>query len=180
MRSVKPILRVQSVKPVKPVLRLQSGRARIRYMRCPVHKERCTLCNMVFASKSYARAQNQLKMHRLSHASEKPCPVCKGSKREKRFKREASTAQHLESGTCPGCPGEDNGRMLILEAICRFHSHLISPHIIENGVADGGVGGCMGCLPDKAYWCEHCNRTFDDYSAREQHAKDKHDDKDMT
>jgi len=110
------------------------------------------------------------------------CPVCG----EERFKSGACVAQHVESGTCPNCPGKENARKAIFGFIRKnsaASNALLDRNLLmlEDEIdLDGGGSGWTGAVPDKPYECRQCSKYFKDVSSLMQHQRAKHGGQNMS
>ena len=93
------------------------------------------------------------------------CPVCGDQK----FRSGANAVQHVESGYCRGCRGQEQAR----DQIYRFASskktmqpYLNGTPLLTNG-SDGGT-------PDFPYSCQQCSKQFRQLSQLMQHQDQKH------
>mmetsp|Transcript_5698 Transcript_5698/g.18327 ORF Transcript_5698/g.18327 Transcript_5698/m.18327 type:complete len:90 (+) Transcript_5698:38-307(+) len=76
---------------------------------------------------------------------------------------------HVESGSCPGCPGADNARNQIYN-FARGHTatrSLLTPMLMDRP-------GQSLDVTDMAYQCNRCRKTFRQMSQLMQHTSDKH------
>lgn len=92
------------------------------------------------------------------------CPVCGVV----RFKNGMGAVMHVESGSCPGCPGADTARRQIFNFVSghRRTQSLLTPMLMD---MPGGLD-----VVDKPYQCKHCAKTFRQLSQLMQHQRDKH------
>lgn len=129
-----------------------------------VHGYQCQECNRNFNS------QNELNMHMQTHrARTVACPIC----RDTRFKSNANAVQHVESGFCRGCKGQDNARQQIYEFASRQGA--LRPYITSTPMlTNGDNGNSYGNVPDKPYCCPDCNKSFRQMSQLLQHQDNKH------
>lgn len=120
----------------------------------------CTECHQQFNS------QNELNMHMQVHRPRQfHCPVCG----DVRFKSPANAVQHVESGFCRGCRGQDNARQQIYDFVQRNAGG--SNPLLTNG-GNHAYGG--GSVPDLPYQCQECAKSFRHLSQLMQHMDQKH------
>lgn len=112
-------------------------------------------------------SQNELTMHMQVHRPRNvACPICG----EKRFRTGANAVQHVESGYCSGCKGQDNARRQIYNFAQRqrgMQPYLNGTPLLTNGGYNDGV-------PDFPYHCPHCSKSFRNASQLMQHQDQKH------
>jgi len=114
-------------------------------------------------------SQNELNMHMQVHRPrDVACPVC----RETRFRSGANAVQHVESGYCTGCVGQDNARRAIYDYASQQGQ--MRPYISHIPMlTNGSYGG--GNVPDYPYSCPQCvNKSFRQLSQLLQHNDQKH------
>jgi hypothetical protein len=86
------------------------------------------------------------------------------------FRSGANAVQHVESGYCSGCRGQDNARQQIYDyargqrGMQRFMGE--TPLLTWNGMNNG--------VPDLPYRCPECNKSFRQLSQLLQHQDQKH------
>eukprot|EP00541_Cyclophora_tenuis_P001975 CAMPEP_0116557800 /NCGR_PEP_ID=MMETSP0397-20121206/9448_1 /TAXON_ID=216820 /ORGANISM="Cyclophora tenuis, Strain ECT3854" /LENGTH=114 /DNA_ID=CAMNT_0004083311 /DNA_START=124 /DNA_END=468 /DNA_ORIENTATION=+ len=106
-------------------------------------------------------------MHMQTHRPRNvACPVCG----DQRFKSGANAVQHVESGFCRGCRGQENARNQIYEFAKRqgvMHHYMDIPQLTYGDYDDGGV-------PDFPYHCPQCSVSFRQLSQLLQHQDQKH------
>ena len=122
----------------------------------------CHQCSRTFGD------SNQLKMHMQVHrAKTVSCPVC----RETRFGSSANAVQHVESGHCSGCRGQDNARQQIYE----FSSGkgAMRKYMTETPLLTYGDHR-HAAVPEYPYCCRPCNKKFRNMSQLLQHKDHKH------
>ena len=111
--------------------------------------------------------QNQLNMHMQTHRPRNvACPICK----DQRFRSSANAVQHVESGYCTGCTGQDNARTQIYElaqSLNGMQRYLNGTPLLTNGGYNSGV-------PDLPYQCQECAKSFRQLSQLMQHQDQKH------
>ncbi|KAL3791868.1 hypothetical protein HJC23_010728 [Cyclotella cryptica] len=121
----------------------------------------CGECGRIFNN------QNELNMHMQTHRPRNvACPVCG----ERRFRSGANAVQHVESGYCSGCLGQDNARRQIYDFARRqrgMQSFMDETPLLTY---DGNTGG----VPDFPYRCRECSRSFRQLSQLMQHQDQKH------
>lgn len=126
----------------------------------------CGLCCKVHFS------ENELNHHLQTHSPRKvACPVC----RERRFRSTTQAVQHIESGFCRGCIGQENARNIIY----RFTSSepAMRRYLTEDGILIMTVEGLELypiAVPGKPYQCPACTRSFEHLSQLLQHCDYKH------
>ena len=89
---------------------------------------------------------------------------------ETRFRSGANAVQHVESGYCTGCKGQDNARRQIYDfaqAQRGMRPYLTGTPMLTNGSGSSGV-------PDKPYQCPQCAKSFRHLSQLMQHQDQKH------
>jgi len=122
----------------------------------------CHTCYRTFNS------SNELEMHMQTHrAKTVSCPICGDTK----FGSSANAVQHVESGYCRGCKGQDNARQQIYEFARRtgkLNQYMTETPMLTNG------GAPYGAVPDKPYCCRECNKSFRQMSQLLQHQDNKH------
>ncbi|KAL7531321.1 hypothetical protein ACHAXR_003977 [Thalassiosira sp. AJA248-18] len=112
-------------------------------------------------------SQNELNMHMQVHRPRTvSCPICG----EQRFRTGANAVQHVESGHCSGCRGQDNARRQIYEYARRQQS--MKPFL--NGTPLLTNGGYNDGVPDFPYQCPQCAKSFRHASQLMQHQDQKH------
>mmetsp|Transcript_17434 Transcript_17434/g.25177 ORF Transcript_17434/g.25177 Transcript_17434/m.25177 type:complete len:176 (+) Transcript_17434:30-557(+) len=123
----------------------------------------CSTCNRVFNN------QNELNMHMQVHRERNvACPVCGDC----RFRSGANAVQHVESGYCRGCRGQDNARMQIYKFA---HSQRGMSSYLTNSTPQLEWGGYEDSdIPDYPYCCPDCNKSFRQLSQLLQHKDQKH------
>lgn len=94
------------------------------------------------------------------------CPICG----EQRFRSGANAVQHVESGYCTGCRGQDNARQQIYEYARRQSS--MQPFL--NGTPMLTYGDNYSSVPDLPYQCQQCAKSFRQLSQLLQHQDQKH------
>lgn len=94
------------------------------------------------------------------------CPICG----EQRFRSGANAVQHVESGYCTGCRGQDNARQQIYEYARRQSG--MQPYL--NGTPLLTNGGYNNSVPDFPYQCTVCAKSFRQLSQLLQHQDQKH------
>jgi hypothetical protein len=95
------------------------------------------------------------------------CPLCN---RTKKYKDIVGLASHVESGSCPGCLGQDNARNQVYRQVSQ-----VAPGFISNVPMIGyGDWNDVTAPESGAYFCRKCNRTFNTVSALMGHTKHKH------
>uniref|UniRef100_A0A7S2YSA1 C2H2-type domain-containing protein n=1 Tax=Entomoneis paludosa TaxID=265537 RepID=A0A7S2YSA1_9STRA len=122
----------------------------------------CSQCSRTFNN------QNELNMHMQVHRPRNvSCPVCG----ETRFRSGANAVQHVESGYCTGCRGQDQAR----EQIYRFAAKQKSmrPFMNSTPMLEYGDGSDYG-VPDLPYHCPDCSKPFRHLSQLLQHQDQKH------
>ena len=113
-------------------------------------------------------SQNELNMHMQVHRPRNvACPVCG----EQRFRSGANAVQHVESGYCSGCLGQDNAREQIYKFAAAQRS--MGRYMTERPLLTYG-GGVSGPVPDMPYCCQECNKSFRQLSQLLQHQDQKH------
>ena len=132
------------------------------YVNVPVSYQ-CQQCSRLFSD------SNQLEMHMQTHRERNvACPVC----RETRFRSGANAIQHVESGYCTGCTGQDNARQQIYEFAARqgkLRGYMTGTPMLTNG-----NNGPYGTVPDLPYCCPDCSKSFRQMSQLLQHQDNKH------
>ena len=112
-------------------------------------------------------SQNELNMHMQVHRTRNvACPICG----EQRFRSGANAVQHVESGYCTGCRGQDNARQQIYEFAQRqsgMQQFLTGTPMLTNG-------GHYDSIPDFPYQCRECAKSFRQMSQLLQHQDQKH------
>lgn len=115
-------------------------------------------------------SSNQLNMHMQVHRQKNvSCPVCGDT----RFGSSANAVQHVESGYCTGCTGQDNARQQIYE----FSSGkgAMRNYMTETArLTYGDHGASYDAVPDYPYCCRPCNKQFRNMSQLLQHQDNKH------
>ena len=121
----------------------------------------CKECGREFTN------QNNLNMHMQVHRPRQfHCPVCG----DVRFKSPANAVQHIESGYCRGCRGQDNARKQIYNFVQR-NAGGNNPLLLNGGNHAYGGGGLV---PDFPYQCQECAKSFRHLSQLMQHMDQKH------
>ncbi|KAG7366744.1 zinc finger C2H2 type domain containing protein [Nitzschia inconspicua] len=124
----------------------------------------CAICSRTFTN------QNNLDMHMQVHRSRNvSCPVCG----ETRFKSGANAVQHVESGFCSGCRGEEHAR----EQIYRFAQSKKSMSRFMTDAPQltyGNWNSNNQRVPDFPYQCPDCSKAFRQMSQLLQHQDQKH------
>ncbi len=111
--------------------------------------------------------QNELNMHMQVHRPRNvACPICG----EQRFRTGANAVQHVESGYCTGCRGQDNARRQIYD----FARRQSSMQQFINGTPMLTNGGYNDSVPDFPYQCRECAKSFRQLSQLMQHQDQKH------
>lgn len=127
-----------------------------------VHSYQCNECYREFSS------QNQLNMHMQVHRPRSiSCPVCGDT----RFRSGANAVQHVESGHCTGCRGQDNARQQIYQYATQqaaFRPYLNDVPMLTNGAYS------PSSVPDCPYGCPECTKSFRHLSQLMQHQDQKH------
>lgn len=128
----------------------------------PVYTYTCSQCSRNFNN------QNQLNMHMQVHRPRNvACPVCGDT----RFRSPANAVQHVESGYCTGCKGQDNARQQIYQFAQRkggMQQYMDLTPLLT-------YGGGNNAIPDLPYKCPHCvNKSFRHLSQLMQHSDQKH------
>ena len=122
----------------------------------------CQECNRCFEN------QNNLNMHMQVHRPRSvACPICGDT----RFKSGANAVQHVESGYCSGCRGQDNAREQIYKFASKkqqMNRYLTQVPMITNGYDN------HGSVPDFPYQCPECAKSFCHLSQLMQHQDQKH------
>jgi DNA-directed RNA polymerase subunit RPC12/RpoP len=122
----------------------------------------CGTCNRSF------NTENELNMHMQVHRPRNvACPVCG----ERRFRSGANAVQHVESGYCSGCRGQENARDHIYRYAASqrgMQPYLTNTPLLTNGTMD------YGPTPDYPYCCQICNKYFRQASQLLQHNDQKH------
>lgn len=127
-------------------------------MAVPAPTDQCKECFREFAD------QNQLNMHMQVHRPRQVrCPVCG----DVRFRSMANAVQHLESGYCRGCKGQDNAR----QQIYNFAQNRGVTPLLTNG---SNPYSNAGPVPDFPYVCSQCNMKYRNLSQLMQHMDQKH------
>jgi len=92
-----------------------------------------------------------------------PCPIC-GSK--KQFAHLQHAVQHVESGYCSGCPGQDNARAQIYQFVQGQGQQLLGDRapVVQLDRYGNAV------VPDKPYGCE-CGKHFAAVSSLMSHKR---------
>ena len=125
----------------------------------------CAECHREFNN------QNELNMHMQVHRPRTvTCILC----RERHFKCGANMVQHVESGYCTGCKGEDRARQQIYEFAQRqrkMQPYMNGTPLLTNG---GGHNNRGGGVPDFPYQCRQCAKSFRQLSQLMQHQDNKH------
>ncbi len=112
-------------------------------------------------------SQNELNMHMQVHRPRNvACPICG----EQRFRSGANAVQHVESGYCSGCRGQDNARQQIYEYARRQSG--MQPFL--NGTPMLTYGDNYSSVPDFPYQCRECAKSFRQLSQLLQHQDQKH------
>lgn len=126
------------------------------------HRYQCGECFREFAN------QNELNQHMQVHRPRTvACPIC----HETRFRSGANAVQHVESGYCTGCLGQDNAR----QQIYQFASAQIGMRPYMSSVPQLTYGGSShGAAPEYPYSCNECNKQFRQLSQLMQHQDAKH------
>jgi hypothetical protein len=94
---------------------------------------------------------NELKMHLQTHRPQNvACPLCG----EDRFRSTANVVQHVESGSCSGCPGKSNAKVMVRN-ITDIPSHAVDGDYECNDVADFPCPDCNKCFPHCSQLCQH-------------------------
>ena len=141
----------------------KKGPGRARCQRCVNggHGVPCTECGQEF------RDQDTLWMHmKLHQARNVTCPSCG----ETRFSSVTGVLQHVESGTCPNCRGQENAARQIYDFVRsreETRPFLSGVPMLEYDHARGGV-------PPRAYECPQCHRQFRFLSQLTEHQCDTH------
>lgn len=123
----------------------------------------CSVCYRTFQN------QNNLDMHMRVHRSRNvACPVCGDT----RFKSGANAVQHVESGFCSGCRGQDNAR----QQIYRFAQSQkgMSRYMTDVPQLTYGDWNNNQSVPDFPYQCPECSKAFRQMSQLLQHQDQKH------
>ena len=133
----------------------------------------CFSAVTVFQCHQCARSfnsSNELNMHMQVHRQKNvSCPVCGDT----RFGSSANAVQHVESGYCTGCTGQDNARQQIYE----FSSGkgAMRNYMTETArLTYGDHGASYDAVPDYPYCCRPCNKQFRNMSQLLQHQDNKH------
>jgi DNA-directed RNA polymerase subunit RPC12/RpoP len=123
----------------------------------------CEECQRTFNS------SNELNMHRQVHRPRNvSCPLCG----LRNFRSGANAVQHVESGYCTGCIGQDNARQRIYEFAStrqEMRSMLSNAPMIQDGYNSG-----QRAVPNNPYQCNCCGRQFHALSQLMQHQDQKH------
>uniref|UniRef100_A0A7S2R8F1 C2H2-type domain-containing protein n=1 Tax=Eucampia antarctica TaxID=49252 RepID=A0A7S2R8F1_9STRA len=129
----------------------------------------CGTCSRTFNN------QNELNMHQQVHRPQNvACPVCG----DVRFRSGANAVQHVESGSCTGCRGQDNARQQIYKFATAQQS-------MRRFVAGGqpmlmnGNDYNNNSIPDFPYQCPQCSKSFRQLSQLLQHNDQKHNQHNM-
>jgi len=130
----------------------------------------CGECSRTFNS------QNELNMHQQVHRPRNvACPLCG----DVRFRSGANAVQHVESGFCTGCRGQDNAR----EQIYKFAN---AQNSMRRFIAGGqqmltnGNDYNNNSIPNFPYQCPQCyNKSFRHLSQLLQHNDQKHNQRNM-
>lgn len=122
----------------------------------------CNECDRTFKDK------NALMMHMQVHRPRSvACPICG----EERFRSGANAVQHVESGFCRGCKGEDNAR----KQIYKFASRQAAMRPFMTSVPQITYGGYdCDSVPSLPYQCKDCSKSFRQLSQLLQHQDQKH------
>jgi DNA-directed RNA polymerase subunit RPC12/RpoP len=129
----------------------------------PAPSYQCTTCNRVF------NCQNELNMHQQVHRPrDMACPICG----DRRFRSGANAVQHVETGSCSGCPGQGNARQQIYNFAskqARMHRYMTeAPMLTYDGYETNRA------VPDFPYECRDCSKAFRNLSQLLQHQDQKH------
>ena len=120
----------------------------------------CQICGRYFNNR------NNLNMHMQVHRPRNvACPVCGDC----RFATGANAVQHVESGYCTGCRGQDNARQQIYDFASgqRKMNQYMTPMLEYDGYGSNQV-------PDFPYQCQPCGKMFRHLSQLLQHQDQKH------
>lgn len=92
-----------------------------------------------------------------------------------RFRSGANAVQHVESGYCSGCLGQDNARRQIYDFARSKRG--MGKYMDETPLLtyDGSNGG----VPDFPYRCRECSKSFRQLSQLMQHQDQKHNNRRM-
>ena len=113
--------------------------------------------------------QNQLNMHMQVHRRrDVACPVCG----DVRFKSGANAVQHVESGFCRGCKGQDNARQQIYNYAVKQRG--MAPYLSNQPQLTYGGWQPSDDVPDFPYHCPECAKSFAALSQLLQHQDQKH------
>lgn len=124
----------------------------------------CHQCSRSF------NTQNELNMHMQVHRPRSvSCPICGDT----RFKSGANAVQHVESGYCSGCRGQNNARQQIYEFASRQNG--MSRFMTERPqLTYGDWHNNYGNVPEFPYKCPDCSKSFRQLSQLLQHNDQKH------
>ena len=127
-------------------------------------KYECSECSRQFNS------ENELNMHKQVHRPRNvACPICGDA----RFRSGANAVQHIESGFCRGCEGQDNARKQIYNFVSnqpQMHRYLSNVPML--GYDDRYQHNDE--MPEKPYKCNFCDKCFKHLSQQMQHQDQKH------
>ena len=131
---------------------------------CQRDVPRCVECGREFQGINFRDGLNRLKMHKQIHRPRDiQCPVCRS---DKRYASGADAVSHLESGYCSGCRGKENAHKQIYDFVSRAAPGIMNDRLmLENGGGD---------VPQQAYSCSMCSKSFNRLSSLMQHQTNKH------
>jgi len=127
-------------------------------------------CKRVF-SKGRTRAENlnSMEQHKMVHIERKvSCPVCG----ETRFRTSDGAVQHVESGACSGCRGQERARKNVYQFL---NQQEMGRSLLNKQTAleyHGEGGHEQPAQP--WYSCPSCGKKFEQAGSLMQHARTKH------
>jgi len=144
--------------------------ARMQHMKTHDISAACPICNRVF-SKGRTRAENvnSMEQHKMVHVERSvSCPVCG----ETRFRTSDGAVQHVESGACSGCRGQERARRNVYQFLNQqeMGRSLLNKQTALEYHGEGGQEQAQ----QPWYSCPSCGRKFEQAGSLMQHARNKH------